>query len=84
MIRHVAVSMRAAEYAPMTVGWGRREPPIHGRQDKSAGRGWPHVVGGIEVFGNVRRRRAGALPININGFNGPSAISRVNVRTGRR
>lgn len=81
MIGRVASSTRPAKPAPMPVGWGRREPPIDGRQDKSADRGRAHVVGGIEVLGNLPRHHAGALSTKINDFNSPSAIARVNART---
>jgi hypothetical protein len=83
MIRRVARSIRPAKSASMPVGWGRREPPIHRRQDKSADRGRAHVVGGIEVFGDLPRHRAGALPTKINDSNGPEAIARTDIE-GRR
>ena len=75
MIRPVASNIHPAQSASMPLGWGRREPSIHGRQDKSADRGRAQVVGGIEVSGKLARCRAGALPTNINGFNGPSAVA---------
>lgn len=83
MIRRLASSTRPAKSAPMPVGWGRRESPIHGRQDKSADRGRAHVVGGIEVSADLPRRRAGALSTKSNDFNGPSAIARINAKGQR-
>ena len=58
-------------------------PPIHGRQDKSADRGRAHVVGGIEVSGNLSLHRAGARVTMTNDFNGPSAITRINAKGPR-
>lgn len=81
MIRRVTSITRPATSASMRERWGPREPPIHGRQDKSADRGRAHVVGGIEVLGNLPRHHAGALSTKINDFNSPSAIARVNART---
>jgi hypothetical protein len=83
MIRDVASTARPANSAPMAVGWGRREPPIHGRQDKSADRGRAHVVGGIDVFGDLLRPGAGARATKTSDINGPSAITRINAE-GRR
>ncbi|MBV8191059.1 MAG: hypothetical protein JO339_27720 [Alphaproteobacteria bacterium] len=54
-----------------------RSPTI-GRQDKSADRGRAHVVGGIEISGDLWCRYAGACPTKSNDFNGPSAVARIN------
>lgn len=83
MIQHLASGIHPAKPAPMPVGSGRRKPPIHGRQDKSADRGRAHVVGGIEVSANPSRRDAGARARKASDINGPSAISPINAK-GRR
>lgn len=85
MIRQVVSSTHLAQSAPMPLGWGRREPSIHGRgrQDKSADRGRAHVVGGIDVFGDLLRPGAGARATKTSDINGPSAIARINAE-GRR
>lgn len=54
-----------------------------GLQDKSADRGRVHVVGGIEVFGNLPCRRAGACPTKTNDFNGSSAIACIIAKGSR-
>lgn len=83
MIGRLASGIRRAKSAPMQVGWGRREPLIHGRQDKSADRGRAHVVGGIEVFGKLSCRCAGACPTKGNEFNGPGAVARTIAKGSR-
>lgn len=82
MIRRLANSTRRTISAHMPVGWGRREPPIHRRQDKSADRGRAHVVGGVEIFRVLSCRRAGAYPTKSKDFNGPSAIARIKAKGG--
>lgn len=82
MIRRVVSSTRLAKSAPVPMGWRRREPQIHGRQDKSAGRGRAYVVGAIEVSGNLSHRPAGASSTKTSDFNGPGAVAPFNA--GRR
>jgi hypothetical protein len=80
MNRHVASGAHSAKSAPVPEGWGRREPPIHRRQDKSADRGRAHVVGGIGVSSTLSLRLAGARSTRTNDFNGPSAVARLNAK----
>jgi hypothetical protein len=83
MMPSLESSACSGSLANVLVGWRPQGSPIHGRQDKSADRGRAHVVGVIEVFGNLPRRRAGACSPKINDFSGPGAIARMNARAGR-
>ena len=80
MIRRVASIAGPAKSAPMPERWGCREPPIHGRQDKSADRGRAHVVGWIEVFANLRVSLLALSQQILNDFNGPSAVARIDAK----
>jgi len=63
----------------MPLGWGRREPPIHGRQDKSADGRRAYVVGGIADFAILWLCLAGARGTKANDFKASTAVAGTGV-----
>jgi len=83
MMRRLGSGVCSGIFANARVSWRCQGSPIHGRQDKSADRGRAHVVGGIEVFRILSRRRAGAPATKTNDINGLSAVARINAKGSR-